>query len=141
MRVYARIVDGVVVELIKTELNVDEMFHPDFIAMLIEVTDIGERPEEGWSAEFVNNSWVFKPYSVPQPSGDELRTKAIAKRDFLLRAADEATAGMSDAYVAGLLDENDTTLFKAYAAYKLSLNKVDKQSGFPKTIEWPSSPY
>jgi hypothetical protein len=30
--------------------------------------------------------------------------------------------------------------FKAYAEYKLDLNKIDKQSGYPATIEWPIAP-
>jgi hypothetical protein len=40
----------------------------------------------------------------------------------------------------GLLNEIDTATFKSYAAYKLALNKIDKQVGYPQTIERPVAP-
>jgi hypothetical protein len=30
--------------------------------------------------------------------------------------------------------------FKAFAAYQLALNKIDTQSGYPTTIDWPIAP-
>nr|WP_223464830.1 phage tail assembly chaperone [Pseudomonas sp. GL-RE-26] len=55
-------------------------------------------------------------------------------------AANEATMGMADAYIAGILNEADTARFKLFAAYKLALSKIGQQSGFPATISWPEIP-
>ena len=90
----------------------------------------------GWS--YVAGQFSAPP--VPPVSDADLRAKAMSKRDELLSIADKATAGMADAYVAGLLNEGDEVTFKAYAAYKLALNKVDAQPGYPSDIEWPTSP-
>ena len=65
---------------------------------------------------------------------------AVVKRDTLLADADKATAGMADAYIAGLLDEAETLRFKSYAAYKLALRNIDQQIGYPTEIEWPVIP-
>jgi hypothetical protein len=65
---------------------------------------------------------------------------AKAQRNQLLDAANQATAGMADAYIAGLLDKPTTTLYKAFAAYKVALSKIEEQPGFPTTIDWPTSP-
>lgn len=74
------------------------------------------------------------------PTLEQLKSVAIAQRDFLLAEADEVTAGMADAFIAGLLDETDAAKFKAYASYKLALNKVDTQKGYPEIIDWPFRP-
>jgi hypothetical protein len=65
---------------------------------------------------------------------------ALAQRDQLLVAANQATAGMANAYIAGLLDDADTATFKAFAAYQLALNKIEQQPGYPATIAWPPAP-
>lgn len=65
---------------------------------------------------------------------------AQAERSRLLDKANQATVGMVDAYIAGLLDEEDTKTFKAFAAYKLALSKIAQQPGYPTTIEWPTYP-
>lgn len=55
----------------------------------------------------------------------------------LMTTASAVTFGMADAYVAGLLDDADTTKFKAWAAYKLALSKVDLTQAQPV---WPTPP-
>ncbi len=70
----------------------------------------------------------------------ERRASALARRDELLAEADQQTVGMADAYIVGLLDDDDMWRFKAYAGYKLALNKIDKQPGFPQSISWPAAP-
>jgi hypothetical protein len=65
---------------------------------------------------------------------------AQAQRDQLMGVANQATIGMADAFIAGLLSDADAKTFKAYAAYKLALSKVDQQAGYPTTIDWPTSP-
>ncbi|WP_116254548.1 tail fiber assembly protein [Pseudomonas sp. OV221] len=70
----------------------------------------------------------------------EQRALALARRDELLAEADQQTVGMADAYIAGLLDAEDMQRFKAYASYKLALNKIDRQPGYPQNVDWPVLP-
>lgn len=55
----------------------------------------------------------------------------------LMTTANAATFGMGDAFMSGLLDEADTAKFKAWAAYKLALSKVDLTQAMPA---WPTVP-
>jgi hypothetical protein len=113
-----------------------EMFHPDLI--WANITDLSPAPVVGWTAIEADGVWSFSAPIPPVPTSAELKAAAMAKRDALLSAAGEATAGMADAYIAGLLDTTDTATFKAFAAYQLALGKIDKQPGYPAAIDWPT---
>jgi hypothetical protein len=43
-------------------------------------------------------------------------------------------------YFRPSLGDEDVAKFKAYAIYKLELNKISTQAGYPKTIDWPIAP-
>lgn len=58
-----------------------------------------------------------------------------AQQAALMAAANAATSGMADAYVAGLLDDADSVTFKAWSAYKLALAKADLSVASPV---WPA---
>ncbi|GJH14957.1 hypothetical protein CBA19CS22_00465 [Caballeronia novacaledonica] len=53
MKTYARIEEGVVAEIIKpmvdaegNEIPIEARFHPDFVAALVDITDISPQPKE-----------------------------------------------------------------------------------------------
>ncbi|MDR7108121.1 hypothetical protein ACVK1X_003318 [Pseudomonas sp. PvR086] len=48
----------------------------------------------------------------------------MTQLDALLSVASDATAGMADAYIAGLLDAGDIATFKAFTANQLALNNI-----------------
>lgn len=62
---------------------------------------------------------------------------SAAKQGALMASATAATVGMSDAYVAGLLNSADAATFKEWAAYKLALSKVNLTQSSPA---WPTPP-
>ncbi|PMY46916.1 hypothetical protein C1X69_02550 [Pseudomonas sp. FW305-67] len=72
------------------------------------------------------------------------RRRAESRRtsacDALLAQANEAAAGMAGAFLADLISGADKAMFKAYAACKLALNKIDQQPGYPATVDWPIAP-
>jgi|GEM_PF-1148647 len=133
MSIYARIEECKVMELFETDGDITQMFHPSLVWIAV--------PEDIPVAQ----NWVCVDgeFSAPMPilpTVEELKASALAYRNLLLSAANEATAGMADAYIAGLLSAEDTETFKSFAAYKLALNKVDQQPGYPADITWPESP-
>lgn len=138
MRTYARVGEGMVHELFSTDGNMAEMFHPEMV--WVDITDLDSAPYVGWSADQKKGIWIFSEPAPPVLSDAELKAAALAQRDSLLSIADEATAGMADAFIAGLLDTDDTAKFKAFAAYKLALNKIDQQASYPVSITWPDYP-
>lgn len=135
---YALILSGRVHEIFETDDDITSMFHPDLV--WVNISKMTPEPEEGWTATQEDGRWLLaEPFVVP-PTVEQLKAAAIAQRDFLLAEAEEAVAGMADAFIAGLLDEADVAKFKAYAVYKLALNKVDTQKGYPEIIDWPFRP-
>jgi len=138
MKTYANIADGFVQYLLPTDGDITEMFHPDMI--WVDVTDAIPPIESGWTAVMIDGGWNFSAPIAPVLTDAELREAALVQRDALLAQANEATAGMADAFLADLLSDADKAMFKAYAAYKLALNKIDKQTGYPATIDWPIAP-
>ena len=138
MRTYARVGEGMVHELFSTDGNMAEMFHPEMV--WVDITDLDSAPYVGWNADQKKGIWIFSEPAPPVLTDAELKAAALALRDSLLSVADEATAGMGDAYIAELLDVADVAKFKAYAAYKLKLNKIDQQPTYPQNIDWPVAP-
>jgi hypothetical protein len=138
MRNYAYIVDGVVQYIQPADGDITTMFHEDMT--FVDVTDITPIPVERWAAVEVDGVWEFAAPLPPVLTDEELAVTALVQRDALLAAANEATAGMADAYVADLLSPEEVVTFKAYAAYKLALNKITKQTGYPRKITWPKPP-
>ncbi|WP_082928700.1 hypothetical protein [Cupriavidus gilardii] len=47
MKTYARVYEGIVMELFSTDGDIGEMFHPDLV--WIDVTGTQPQPKEGWT--------------------------------------------------------------------------------------------
>jgi hypothetical protein len=101
-----------------------------------EWTKLGELPPSHTSLPFPGPHFVW--------NGSEWALDVVAsvqaQRNQLMYAAHQATAGMSDAYIAGLLSDEDAKTFKAFATYKVALSKIEQQPGYPTSIDWPTSP-
>jgi hypothetical protein len=97
--------------------------------ILIEVSDDFDRLP-GFS-RYKNGFWEsFSPvvdYTV-------LNTAVMLR---FIESANLATVGLGDAFIAGLLSDQEAQNFKAWAAYKLALRSVDLSV---ETPAWPNSP-
>lgn len=67
MKTYVRVESGLVEEIIGpvvddagVEILIERRFHPDFVARLIDITDVAPKPEIGWAYDGV----VFTPAEV-----------------------------------------------------------------------------
>lgn len=115
-----------------------DILTPETVA--VDLTGADPVPAAGWSAVESSGRWLFSAPPVITPSPEQLKSAAMAQRAILLSRANEHTVGMADAFITGLLDEADEAMYKVWAAYKLALNKIDKQGGYPETITWPAEP-
>ncbi|MFD1557173.1 tail fiber assembly protein [Paraburkholderia silviterrae] len=98
------------------------------------MTSINPQPQQGWVTTDGGKS--FAAPVPPTPSAEQVAATNTAMRDSLMQVANNATFGMTDTYAAGLLDTADRQTFKAWAAYKLALSKVDLTTVSPS---WPRS--
>lgn len=66
MKIYARIVDGAVFEIINPmsdengeEIPIEQRFTPEFVASLVDITGVSPFPAQGWSAKNAGGVWTF----------------------------------------------------------------------------------
>lgn len=80
-----------------------------------------------------------QPIPLP-PSADEIRGAALLERDRLLMAAAIRIAPLQDAVDEEVATPVEEANLKKWRQYRIALNRIDQQVGFPEIIEWPSSP-
>lgn len=150
MNTYAHVVNNLVTEIIEPaiwdvddpngafkagdEIPIADRFPAAFVAQLVDVTAITPAPVPGW---VTTDGKTFAAPVPLAPTPDQILAVNTSQRDAFMATADAATIGMADAYVAGLLSAQDAATFKAWAAYKLALSKVDLTQTTPA---WPTTP-
>lgn len=76
----------------------------------------------------------------PIPSDKDLVAMFVATRDGLLRSATERIAPLQDAVDLDDATEADLDALKKWKQYRVSLNRLQDQPGFPGEITWPRQP-
>lgn len=67
-------------------------------------------------------------------------SEAIQRRDELLRVAAIRIAPLQDAVDLGSSTEAEAALLLSWKQYRVDLNRIEQQAGFPTVIDWPESP-
>lgn len=82
------------------------------------------------------------PTAPPEPerTDDELKALALSQQSELLRVAAERIAPLQDAADLETITDDEAKQLKAWKTYRVALNRIQTQSGFPKTIKWPTAP-
>lgn len=65
---------------------------------------------------------------------------AVGTRDNLIRDAATRIAPLQDAVDLGEASDEDMANLKKWKQYRVALNRIDQQSGYPATIDWPVEP-
>lgn len=94
--------------------------------------DVG--PDEYYSEE------VLDPITGIIPTADEVLRGALAERDLRLSLAAIRIAPLQDAVDLGESTPEEEAALLAWKRYRVQLNRVDQQVGFPQEIEWPKQP-
>lgn len=74
------------------------------------------------------------------PSPEQVLLEANAQRDKLLTLAGLRIAPLQDAIDLGESTDADIAYLKLWRAYRVGVNRVSQQSGYPSKIEWPAAP-
>lgn len=77
---------------------------------------------------------------APEPTSEELAAAAFARRDELLAIAALRIAPLQDAVDIDRASDAEVAALKAWKNYRVDLNRVELQEGFPASIEWPQAP-
>ncbi|RON54943.1 tail fiber assembly protein [Pseudomonas frederiksbergensis] len=140
MRRYARISQDRVVEFFETDGDITQMFPPSLI--WVEITG-NTQIQQGWVATKTDGVWTFAAYVPPPPTEQELREQAELQKWQLLNVASGWLLLNSLQFKAdtGVATPEDETLLLAHKQYCIAVSDIDKQSGYPVTIDWPVVPY
>ncbi|OLU22536.1 hypothetical protein BVH03_24975 [Pseudomonas sp. PA15(2017)] len=76
----------------------------------------------------------------PPPSTEQLISQATARCTQLLQVATQAIAPLQDAVDLGEATEAEQAALLAWKRYRIALNRIEQQEGYPHSIEWPASP-
>ncbi|WP_168232302.1 tail fiber assembly protein [Pseudomonas veronii] len=80
------------------------------------------------------------PASPPEPSVEELSATAKEQRDKLLAVAANRMGPLQDAVDTGRATNEEVAQLAAWKGYRIDLNRIEQQEGFPAEILWPLSP-
>ncbi|MNG08838.1 Caudovirales tail fiber assembly protein [compost metagenome] len=75
-----------------------------------------------------------------QAAADRVLAAAVAEGAKRRAVADKAIAPLQDAVDIDDATEAEVLLLKAWKKYRVALNRVPEQAGYPATIEWPVAP-
>ena len=88
----------------------------------------------------IDDHGIIAKHPMPPPSEESLIAVALARRDDLLNVATARIAPLQDAYDLGdaTAEENETLI--SWKRYRVALNRIERQVGFPQHIDWPDQP-
>lgn len=105
--------------------------------------------EPGWrSVSNITELFTYEVFSEveppatvpPPPSANELSVEAKAARDKLLAVAANRMGPLQDAVDIGRATDADVDRLNLWKGYRVDLNQIEEQAGFPHEILWPLSP-
>ncbi|WP_236708794.1 MULTISPECIES: tail fiber assembly protein [unclassified Pseudomonas] len=67
-------------------------------------------------------------------------SETLQRRDELLQVAAIRIAPLLDAQELGKATDDELARLQAWRLYRVELNRLDKQAGFPSSIDWPVAP-
>lgn len=102
--------------------------------------DTAEYGRELFARAIKGDFGPIAPYQPPTYTDEQLAQMARDKRDQLLGEAAIRIAPLQDAVDIGEATDAETALLKSWKQYRVALNRIDQQEGYPSTISWPTVP-
>lgn len=105
--------------------------------------------KQGWRSvsrrdDVTKDEWYsidIPPRPIPLPLTFNEMVLAVGKtRDGLLITASNRMGPLKDAVDIGRATDEDVTLLAQWKGYRVDLNRIEQQEGFPTEILWPLSP-
>ncbi|ELS7817221.1 TPA: tail fiber assembly protein [Enterobacter bugandensis] len=123
---YARIDDGIVVELFETDGDISQMFHPDLV--WVDITSIKPQPD---------NNWTYDGKKFSPPVVDYVKL-AEQEKSYRLLEAERITADWKVELSLGIISDDDKKNLIAWMEYIKRVKLVDASKA--PDITWPVIP-
>lgn len=142
MKTYARVDNGVVVEIIPPSSNnegggadipIEDRFTPEFVESLVDITTIVPPPGEHWTYD----GEVFAAPVPYQPTAEEIERVNTSSRNYLLGLAALAIAPLQDAVDLDEATTEESAALKKWKLCRIAINRVDLTMANPV---WPTLP-
>ena len=141
MKTYVRIVEGVVFEVIPpfayddgVEVPMKDRYVPEFVDQCVEVTGMDPLPDQNWT-------YKRGKFAAPAPIKDVDPIAAVViERDRLLSYATLRMAPLVDAQDLGSITDAEASMLMGWKQYRVDLNRIGDQIGYPDKIDWPVAP-
>lgn len=96
-------------------------------------------PEEVTEDEWYTEDTPPEPVPLP-PTPEQVLATVNAKRDEQLALAALRIAPLQDAVDLDDATPSDVARLKKWKQYRVALNRIDEQTTFPDTVDWPAAP-
>lgn len=96
-------------------------------------------PDDVFSHETYCEGVPPAPVALP-PSAEEAARQARDTRDQLLAVAANRMGPLQDAVDRKKATAAEVELLGQWKDYRIDLNRIEQQEGFPASIEWPAMP-
>lgn len=82
------------------------------------------------------------PVAIDPPplSQEQLSISALTQRDSMLRKAATRVSPLQDAVDLGVANDDEKLALSVWKQYRVALNRIEQQEGFPQVIDWPEQP-
>lgn len=111
---------------------IEERFPAEFVATLVQVPDgVTVRHGDTYS------DGVFGP---PPPPPAVTEAQAASQRDYLLTQAGLRIGPLQDAVDIDDASPAEISLLKKWKQYRVALNRLPEQAGWPADVQWPEMP-
>ena len=77
---------------------------------------------------------------TPEPTPEEVALAVKMERDRLLGNATLRMAPLQDAVDLGAATAEEIASLNQWKLYRIALNRVEQQPGYPQQIDWPQAP-
>jgi len=136
MKTYARVENGVVLEIILpfvdadgNEVAIENRFTTEIVQTLVEITTSTGSPSQGWTYD-------GKVFAAPIPPTPTLAQKQ-ATRGALMSYATDQIAPLQDAVDLGIATQAETSSLAKWKTYRVALNRLDLTVD---PVAWPAQP-
>lgn len=92
------------------------------------------------AAGVIDWSKVITAEQKAQAAAEQLLAQVVAETSQRRLAADTAIAPLQDAVDLDEATPAEVSLLKDWKRYRIALNRLPEQPGYPATIDWPAPP-